>query len=398
MGNDNSKTYDVAIVGAGPAGSSAAIRLSAAGLKVLLIDKKAFPREKLCGAFISPECLEHFRELGVLDDIYSAGGSWMRETVFYSRKGGGVAVPAEWFGSTSSSALSLSRSEMDQRLLEKARQSGTEILLETKVLEVKRDHGSVSGLRLRDSNNHEVEIRTALVLDATGRARTIGRLVEKALPFAKPDFVAFRADLKNVPIPSDVCEIYVYNGGYGGCSRIENGSYNVCFIASSALTKKEGHEPEKVFRRGLLENERAAAVLAGSEIVSKWTAVPIQGYGRYSLVPASGVIAIGDAAAFIDPFTGSGILLALESARLASRVILSGAEDKMDFELISQRYASEYRAVFDKRLRICSLLRNAAFHPFLADMTIKTVGLSTTLRKFLAQRTRSGSQLGRAAK
>ena len=81
MSND----YDIAIVGAGPAGSSLAIRLATAGKRVLLVEKESFPRHKLCGEFISPECLDHFAELGVLGSMQAAGGAEIRETIFYSR-------------------------------------------------------------------------------------------------------------------------------------------------------------------------------------------------------------------------------------------------------------------------------------------------------------------------
>ncbi len=57
---------DVIIVGAGPAGAGAAIELASRGARVLIAEQKRFPREKLCGEFISPECLEHFERLGVL--------------------------------------------------------------------------------------------------------------------------------------------------------------------------------------------------------------------------------------------------------------------------------------------------------------------------------------------
>src|SRR5437763_5233450 len=98
-------TYDIAVVGAGPAGSSAAIRLALAGKRVLLVEKEKFPREKLCGEFISPECLEHFAELGVLDRMQFAGGVAIAETVFFGRGGRGVAVPSAMFGSAFETAL-----------------------------------------------------------------------------------------------------------------------------------------------------------------------------------------------------------------------------------------------------------------------------------------------------
>src|SRR5437763_8723051 len=115
-------TYDIAVVGAGPAGSSAAIRLALAGKRVLLVEKERFPRQKLCGEFISPECLEHFAELGVLDEMQKSDGAAISETIFYGRGGRGVTVPSAMFGSVYANAVGLSRAEMDLRLMERAKQ------------------------------------------------------------------------------------------------------------------------------------------------------------------------------------------------------------------------------------------------------------------------------------
>src|SRR6188768_3898762 len=112
--------YDVAIVGAGPAGSSAAIRLAIAGRRVLLVEQKQFPRNKLCGEFISPECLTHFDQLGVMDAITQSGGVDIERTVFFAQNETSVAVPNDWF-KAGTRAIGLSRSAMDARLLERAR-------------------------------------------------------------------------------------------------------------------------------------------------------------------------------------------------------------------------------------------------------------------------------------
>src|SRR6188472_3255882 len=111
--SDNADKYDAVIIGAGPAGSSCAIRLAKTGLKVLLAEQKKFPRSKLCGEFISPECLAHFAELGVLDEMSRGGGVSLKRTVFYARSGRCVSVPSEWLAS-GSLAIGLSRSQMDQ--------------------------------------------------------------------------------------------------------------------------------------------------------------------------------------------------------------------------------------------------------------------------------------------
>src|ERR1041384_919193 len=110
--------YDVIIAGAGPAGTSAAIHLASSGLKVLLVEQKKFPRPKLCGEFISPECQEHFQKLRVARQIVCSDPAPISETVFYSSRGHHVTVPSNWFGERM--ALGLSRAVMDEVLLRRA--------------------------------------------------------------------------------------------------------------------------------------------------------------------------------------------------------------------------------------------------------------------------------------
>src|ERR1700716_1317923 len=102
--------YDVIIAGGGPAGASAAIHLATGGARVLLVEQKKFPRAKLCGEFISPECLKHFEQLGLADRMMTAGGEYLTQTFFYSRAGRSVNVPSSWFDNQNG-ALGLSRAE-----------------------------------------------------------------------------------------------------------------------------------------------------------------------------------------------------------------------------------------------------------------------------------------------
>src|SRR6266487_6198437 len=92
--------YDVIIAGGGPAGTSAAIHLATRGVSVLLAEQKKFPRAKLCGEFISPECALHFERLGVADRMFAARPASLTETIFYSRNGKSVTVPSAWFGAS----------------------------------------------------------------------------------------------------------------------------------------------------------------------------------------------------------------------------------------------------------------------------------------------------------
>jgi len=102
------------------------------------------------------------------------------------------------------------------------------------------------------------------------------------------------------------------------------------------------------------------------------------------------LLAIGDSAAFIDPFTGSGMLMALESGELVAQVILRHRPNS--FAQLETNYTANYCRAFDSRLRICGLLRRAAFSPRLAELAIVICGASERFRNRLARSTRAHSK------
>jgi flavin-dependent dehydrogenase len=360
----------------------------------MLVEQDKFPRAKLCGNFISPECLDHFEELGVLDGMLKAGGARIDVTDFYSIGGNHVSVPSRWFGTKHGFAYSLSREEMDARLLDRAREVGVEVLDDTRAIDLVMNDERVYGLLLR-TERRQFEIGSRLVIDATGRGRFLSR---KAAPNSKPKTrtyrVAFRTQLIEAGLANDRCEIYVFKGGYGGLSLIENGLSNLCFIATTETVRACGSDPERVMREALMTNHRAAQTLGNARSVSDWLSVAIDGFGRHDPACAEGLLSIGDAASFIDPFTGSGILMALESGMIASDAVhvwlqTTGSTNSLDN--LATNYRRTYARRFNSRLRFCSMLRKAAFVPKLAASMIFVCGLATALPRQFARATRSHS-------
>ncbi|MFL6207792.1 MAG: NAD(P)/FAD-dependent oxidoreductase [Pyrinomonadaceae bacterium] len=409
---ESANEYDVIIGGGGPAGSSAAIRLGATGARVLLVEQKKFPRAKLCGEFISPECAAHFTALGVLAEMTAAGATRVVATDFYTRGGHKVSVPSAWFGADgggyahNSCALGLSRAEMDHRLLMRARAVGVEVLEETTASGLVREDGRVCGVELQHDGAQRVA-RAPVTIDATGRARVLVRRVARARADdehsndhgqphqTRARLVAFKAHLDNVKLADGACEIYFYRGGYGGLSRVEGGLSNLCFIVAARDVRARGSDADRVMREVLMTNQRAAETLRGARVRSEWLAVALESFGRAKLVPAAGLLTVGDAAAFIDPFTGSGMLMALESGALAADVIahaLPALRAGHDFAALADDYRAHYRARFNARLRVCSVLRRAAFAPSIITATAAlALNTSASLRRVLARATRQSA-------
>ncbi|MGI9054453.1 MAG: NAD(P)/FAD-dependent oxidoreductase [Pyrinomonadaceae bacterium] len=386
----NSK-LKIAIVGAGPAGASLAIRLAQKDFEVILIEREKFPRHKLCGEFISPECLVHFKDLDVLNEMLAVGGDRISETIFYSQNGKSISVPSRWFGGDRHGALSISRAAMDFCLLEKAKSLGVEVLEETQVVGLLTENKKVYGAKARVENRETTEITADLIIDATGRANVLGKLIGKTktqnskLKTQNSKLVGFKTHLKNVHLEKGVCEIYSFRGGYGGLSFVENDLANHCFLIEAETVKNFNGDTNKILEEIIFRNKRARQTMRDAEPVFDWLAVAVDGFGVKNLNPAENLLSVGDAAAFIDPFTGSGMLMALESAEILANSIIG---NKFSFAEIARNYRLTHRKKFRRRLFLCGILRRVAFAPKLADRTISVLNLSRRATEILTRATR----------
>jgi len=387
--NSRSRVNHIVVVGGGPAGSSIAIRLAQNNFQVTLVEREKFPREKLCGEFISPECLRHFRELGVFDKMLSAGGDRITETHFYAVSGKSVAVPSHWFDG-GEAALSLSRAEMDFRLLERAREAGVEVLEESSVIGVGTGNSSIKELNVRHKNGETTKISGDLFIDAAGRSRILSKLVNKRSqkPKTKPPLVGFKAHLRGVRLDGGRCEIYSFQDGYCGLSNIENSLANLCMLVRSSAVRKYSGDAGVIVNELLMRNKRAAETLANAEPVHDWIAVAVDRFGMSDLAPSDNVLTVGDAAAFIDPFTGSGMLMAFESSELLANCVVKGE----NFEDVAAMYKTDYRRRFANRLNVGGLIRRVAFMPRSASFLISLLSFSRAGREHLARATRRSPQ------
>jgi flavin-dependent dehydrogenase len=380
-----SDNFDVIIAGGGPAGASAAIHLARGGVRVLLLEQKKFPRAKLCGEFISPECQTHFEKLGVAGAMVASGPSLLDETVFYSSKGHHVAVPSKWFGGRA--AFGLSRAVMDEVLLRSAQENGAVVHEGVSITEPVLNGERVVGVRVKIDGSHR-EFRAPITIDATGRSRILSRKIGRENGNNKrPSLVAFKAHFTKTKVAPGACEIYFYPGGYGGLSTVEAGTSNLCFIISAEHVKRCSSDPETVLRECVMKNRRAAHTLETAEVCSEWLSASWERFGRQRPSPAPGLLSIGDSAAFIDPFTGSGMLMAFESGELVAQVVLR--DKHAPSASLEAGYTASYRRAFDSRLRICGLLRRAAFSPRLAELSIAICGVSERFRNRLVRATRA---------
>jgi flavin-dependent dehydrogenase len=281
---------------------------------------------------------------------------------------------------------------MDQRLLERAKEVGVTVREDAHAAGLLRTGRRVSGIIIKAGEELH-ECSAGLTIDATGRNRTLAReFNHDGTDGKRLELVAFKAHFENAYVRDGACEIYFYKHGYGGLSGIENGLSNFCFIVAARDVRRYGSDPETVMREVVMKNKRAADTLSDARTYTPWLSVSLRGFGRYALAPGPGLLTIGDAASFIDPFTGSGILMALESGKLVAEIIkpyLTRLPENVS-DLATQ-YKMVYSKTFQSRLRTAALLRRAAFVPGLASAAIRLSGLSSHFRRQLARATHQSS-------
>lgn len=317
--------FEVGIIGAGPAGSAAAITLARAGASVALFERGSFPRDKVCGEFLSPEVARLVDGLGCADEFRRAQPARITRARLVPRSGQHFEfeLPAPAWG--------LSRRRFDALLAEAAVAAGARLFERAEVCRIEENTGSVE---TRDGRSFQAR----RVLLAAGRHSILD-----PLPSTTREYFGFKAHFQG---PCEPCvELYFFDGGYCGVSPVEDGLVNVCALVERRLLGPGGAERViagiPALHRRLAELRRVMPFLYTGPVALGWRAHD------------SSHAAAGDAAMFIDPFTGDGMSLALESGAVAAQHHLAGG--------CSADLAALLRARFARRLRAARWLRRAAF-------------------------------------
>lgn len=392
------QTYDIIIIGAGPAGTAAAILTAEAGHHVLLLEKSRFPRHKLCGEFITPECGAVFARLGVRRQMLAAGAQPIRDWTIYAPDGRGIKIPIAWIAGRrdveGAHAIGLTRAKMDEILLDRARALGVAV---REGFHVAPKFERVEGLSLIEGRTDGATVEqfaAPVVLDASGRngvfSKQIVRQEQSHLDGAR--LFGCKVHLRGIAGLGQLGEMYFFRDGYGGLLDVEpmtDGTprSNLCFLTTEATLKAAKGDREKLLDLTLRTNPAAHQRLRYAEPTGEWFGTGPIHYGRKETMP--GALALGDAGAFIDPFTGSGILLALSSGQLAADVInQSFAQGIREIDAITGVYTRRHRAQFGLRFHATAFLRSLAFKPLPRRLAVTLLSRSRAIARLTALSTR----------
>jgi flavin-dependent dehydrogenase len=338
-----SEIYDLIVVGAGPAGASAAIMAARCGARVLLLERSRFPRHKVCGEFVSAE------SLGLLSTLLYAGHrSLLEQSIPIARTriffdGRTVQTPID------PPASSIARFDLDIALWESAVETGVDA----------RSPVGVAALDLRDQPTGLFRVHTTTgefasraMINATGRWSTLTG-GQKQKEGAGEKWLGLKAHFGE-PAPQKSVDLYFFAGGYCGVQPVDlaerrgSGRVNACAVVRADVASSLA----EVFTKHSALHARSRAWLKLSHPVSTSPLI-----FRKPQAVRDGVLQAGDAAAFVDPFVGDGISLALRSGGLAAQSLMPFLQGSRSYDDAVRDYQCAHEKHFGAIFRTSSKIR-----------------------------------------
>lgn len=302
------------IIGAGPAGCTAAIALARAGHYPLLIDRDEQPGDAICGGFLSWHTIGRLRQLGI--DPYRMGAHIVRELRVYAGKAEArVILPGP--------ACGLSRRALDTALRNLAMEEGVELVVDT----IRKIEGYIVYGETRQWH------REALFL-ASGKHDVRGqpRLRNDKDP-ALGLRIRIAADRSLEALLQGAIELHLFQHGYAGIVLQEDGSANICMAVRKSRLTEAGGDPRKLFAMLAEEVPAFARRLSGDWRMQGVDTIGAVPYGWIARRGTPGIFRLGDQAGVIPSLAGEGIDIALASGAMAAHYwIEGGAVGSMDFQ------------------------------------------------------------------
>jgi len=347
-------SYDVIVVGAGPAGSASASLFAAQGRRVLLLDAARFPRSKPCAEYVSPGGVAILDRLGALERIEAADTHrWLRGMQLRSPAGARHLIEYHAPDGGARRGLSVPRLVLDAALLEVARARGAEVREGFRVRSAYLENGTVRGVIGPDGER----LGADLVIGADGVHSAIARVAGARRRALWPRRLGLVCHWEHVDWPDDFGHMLVGRRGYVGVAPLDDhGRLSVGLVGG--MPRGRVGASSALLEAGLSEYPELHQRLRQGRLIS-----PVQGVGpmatRARECGGPGYRLVGDAAGFFDPFTGEGIFRALRSAELVATATCPAS------------YAQSRRRAFSAKERLVALIQVVVQTPRLMDLAVE---------------------------
>lgn len=348
--------HEIVIIGGGPSGSTAAIYLTEFGFDVCLIEKKIFPREILCGEFLSREVVNNLKELNLFSDFLNLNPNPIKSFAMCDDKNE-ISTQLDF------QAYGLKRSVFDNLLLMNAKAKGVKVYQPYEVSEIiKKDNGYK--LSLKSSVHSPQMINSRYVIAAYGKRNHLdAKLNRKFFSYkSNLDGIKYHVNKKFLRNVNDnQIQIYTADGIYCGVNSVSEEEVTFCFLEDRArILRTPVQSLEK-----LSNSSSSFKSLFTSEIENVFLSNRVYGsgnifFGRRNRVE-NGIFMIGDAAQVIAPLAGDGISMAMDSAKLLANLFSDKKQKNISDADLYDMYNGEWQKCFERRLRTALFIQRVLF-------------------------------------
>jgi geranylgeranyl reductase family protein len=379
--------YDIIIVGAGPAGSAAAIYGARQGLKVLLLEKVFFPRDKICGDAISGKSMTILKDLNLLDEVQKLPSAYIDSITFSSpdRKEVNLSMIKDQSNGIPT-GLVIRREIFDDFLFNQAKKAGAVVIERFTVNDLLVEDGKVCGIRGKHKSGETEEFHAKIILGADGFKSLVARKTGLYRHDPEHWVVALRQYFKGVTGLNQQIELHYVDEiqpGYFWIFPADNDTANVGIGMHHNSLKMRNVDLKKALADTLKQSpfKERFANAEPLEEPKGWN-LPVGSLHRKCF--GNGFLLLGDAAGLIDPFTGEGIGNALYSAKIGVQTAADAIKQNDFSEDFLSKYDKDLWAVIGDELNVSSKLQKIGRNRFLLNFVINKAASSQHVKEIIS--------------
>jgi len=363
---------NVVIIGGGLAGLTAAIHLRKLNIPVIVIEKNAYPKHKVCGEYISNEVLPYLNWLNISLETLQPTHINKLECSTISGKTIKVPLPLGGFG--------ISRYTLDNYLYKKTIENGCQVMQET-VENIHFDNDEFTVITAEGNS-----LKASIVLGAFGKRSNIDINLNRNFIQQKSPWLAFKSHYEG-EFPNEIVSLHNFNGSYCGVSKVEDNKINICYLASYKSFKVYKNSTEYQ-ERVLAKNPNLKNIFENTNMLFEKPLTISQISFEAKQPIEEHILMIGDTAGLIHPLCGNGMAMAIHSAKIASEVIDDYIHQRVKTRAEMEKvYTKQWNKIFKSRLLTGKLLANILLQPKLSEFLFRMISVAPFLLTSIIKKT-----------